>query len=36
MDHGTERLDATKLNSIKVLIFSKFSSDCPVEKEKTT
>lgn len=32
--HGKERLDATKLNSIKVLIFSKFPSDCPVEKEK--
>ena len=28
--HGKERLDATKLNSIKVLIFSKFPSDCPV------
>lgn len=32
--HGKERLDATKLNLIKVLIFSKFPSDCPVEKEK--
>ena len=32
--HGKERLDATKLNSIKVLIFSKFPSDCPVENEK--
>ena len=32
--HGKERLDATKLNSLKVLIFSKFPVDCPVEKEK--
>ena len=32
--HGKERLDANKLNSLKVLIFSKFPVDCPVEKEK--
>ena len=32
--HGKERLDATKLNSLKALIFSKFPIDCPVKKEK--
>jgi len=32
--HGKERLDAIKLNSIKVLIFSKFPSDCPAKKEQ--
>ena len=32
--HGKERLDATKLNSLQVLVFSKFPFDCPVEKEK--
>ena len=32
--YGKDRLDATKLNSLKVLVFSKFPVDCPVEKEK--
>lgn len=32
--YGKDRLDATKLNSLKVLVFSKFPIDCPVEKEK--
>ena len=32
--HGKERLDSTKLNSLKVIVFSKFPLDCPLEKEK--
>ena len=32
--YGKDRLDATKLNSLKVLVFSKFPVDCPLEKEK--
>ena len=31
---GKEQLDSTKLNSVKVLVFSKFPLECPVEKEK--
>lgn len=32
--HGKEQLDSTKLNSLKVLVFSKFPLECPVKKEK--
>lgn len=32
--HGKEQLGSTKLNSLKVLVFSKFPLECPVEKEK--
>ena len=32
--HGKDKLDSTKLNSLKVILFSKFPLDCPLEKEK--
>ena len=32
--HGKERLDGNKLNSLKVLVFSKYPVDCPMDKEK--
>lgn len=32
--HGKKQLDTTKLNSLKVLVFSKFPVECPAEKEK--
>ena len=32
--HGKEQLDSTKLNSLKVLVLSKFPLECPVEREK--
>ena len=31
--HGKEKLDSTKLNSLKVIVFSKFPLDSPLEKE---